>query len=300
MAQKNLTTSYLALLSVANHDGVTAQIYERLSAYQTQNPLLLTAIQGVGTARSGEDIAFKRYSGKDFASDDLKREDELEDNYMSVIRNLLNALLYLPKDEPLRRDAELAVQLFKDFNFSTKDGFEAEARKTLNMVQEWTGHPEKYNLEALGIRPWVMKANEQASKVIQIVGIRIDNESAKVKGELADARKATDAAIRKAYDIINAMNVLQPSAELSALINVLLSIEERAKQYYISSASGANVRPNGSGGSNGNNEGGETPTPDPGTGGGETPTPDPGGDTPVNPDPGTGGGGNNPEGDDEN
>ena len=98
MAQKNLTTSYLALLSVANHDGVTAQIYERLSAYQTQNPLLLTAIQGVGTARSGEDIAFKRYSGKDFASDDLKREDALEDKYMSTALNDLLVLLFAIED----------------------------------------------------------------------------------------------------------------------------------------------------------------------------------------------------------
>ena len=45
--------------------------------------------------------------------------DALEDKYMSTIHNLLNALLYLPDDEPLRRKAELAVQLFKDFQFST-------------------------------------------------------------------------------------------------------------------------------------------------------------------------------------
>ena len=32
---------------------------------------------------------------------------------------------------PLRRKAEMAVQLYKDFNFRVADGFEAEARKTL-------------------------------------------------------------------------------------------------------------------------------------------------------------------------
>ena len=50
---------------------------------------------------------------------------------MSTIRALLNALLCLPDDEPLRRKAEMAVQLYKDFNFRVADGFEAEARKTL-------------------------------------------------------------------------------------------------------------------------------------------------------------------------
>ena len=78
------------------------------------------------------------------------------------------------------------------------------------------------------------KAQQQAQKVLQLVTVRVDNESAKVKGELATARKATDEAIRKAYDVINALCVLAPSAELSALVNVLLGIEERAKLYYIS------------------------------------------------------------------
>ena len=64
--------------------------------------------------------------------------------------------------------------------------------------------------------------------------MRVDNESAKVKGELADARRATDAAIRKAYDILNALSILAPTAELTALVSVLLGIEERAKLYYIS------------------------------------------------------------------
>jgi len=70
--------------------------------------------------------------------------------------------------------------------------------------------------------------------VLQLIQQRVDHESAKVKGELADARKATDAAIRQAYDIINALAVLQPSTELNALIIVLLGIEDRAKLYYIS------------------------------------------------------------------
>lgn len=245
MIENSLTTSYLARLSNANHDGVSTQIYDRLVAFQTVNQMLQSAIQGVGVARAAEDIAFKNFSGKDFASDDLKKEDGLEDKYMGVARGILTALLSLPEDEPLRRMAEQAFQLYKDFDFQAHDGFEAEARKTINMVQEWTSHPEKFDLDALGIRPWVTKANVQAQKVMNLITVRIDNESAKVKGALADARKATDAAIRQAYDVLNALNVLQPSTELSSLINVLLTIEERAKQYYISSASGVNVRPNG-------------------------------------------------------
>ncbi len=274
MATKSLTTTYLIRLSNANHDGVTQQINDRLVAFTTDNQLLIAARQTVVAARQAEDIAYKRLSGKDFASEDLKKEDGLEDNYMSTIRGILNGLLYLPETEPMYRKAQLAAQVFKDFDFSINDGFEAEARKILNMNQQWQAATD-YTLAELGIAEWVSKAVTQANKVLQLVSIRVDNESAKVKGELANARKVTDAAIRQAYDVVNALSVLQPSESLNALITVLLSIEERAKLYYISGASGAGIdKPNNGGGDNG---GGDTPTP----------TPDP------TPDPNNGGGGNN-------
>ena len=101
--------------------------------------------------------------------------------------------------------------------------------------------------------------------MLQLITVRVDNESAKVKGELAAARKTVDAAIRSAYEILNALAVLQPSESLNALITVLLSIEERAKLYYISSASGGNIdKPNNGGGETGGDE------PLPPSGGGET------------------------------
>ena len=259
MAKKTLTTSYLVKLSNANHDGVTQQIDDRFAGFETENMMLVQAAAEVHTARQAEDVAFKRFSGKDFASDDLKKEDRLEDQYMSTIRAILNGLTLLPDTEPMRRKAEVAVQVFKDFQFSTNDGFEAEARKTLNMVQEWTVG-EKYDLAGLGISEWVTKANQQAAKVLALIQQRVDTESAKVKGELADARKVTDAAIRKAFDIVNTMAVLQPSDGLTQLMQTLFGIEERAKLYYISS--GKSTSDGGGsedGGEDGKDDGGVTP-----------------------------------------
>ena len=265
---------------------MTLQIDDRLQGFETDNQLLLQAMSGVHTARQGEDTAYRRYSGKDFASDDLKREDTLEDKYMSTIRALLNALLCLPDDEPLRRKAEMAVQLYKDFDFRVADGFEAEARKTLNMVQQWQAATQ-YTLQELGIAEWVTKAQQQAQKVLTLVTVRVDNESAKVKGELAAARRATDEAIRKVYDILNALAVLQPSAELTALTTVLFFIEDRAKLYYISGGKSGGDRPtptpdgggsdDGGSSDGGSSDGGSdvtpvTPEPTP------TPTPTPSGD----------------------
>ena len=276
-----MTTSYLVKLSVANHDGVTQQICDRLNGFTTDNQMLISARQGVNTARQAEDVAFKRFSGKDFASDDMKNEDTKADNYMSASLNILNGLLYLPETEPIYRKAQLARQVFKDFRFSTSDGMEAEARNILNMAQQWAAATD-YTLEELGIAEWVQKAVVQANKVLQLVAVRVEHESVKVKGELADARKVTDAAIRQAYDVLNALAVLQPSAELTALINVLFAIEERAKLYYISGGS-----------SSGGNSGGGSTTPSDDQGGG-----DQGGGEPIPDDPDPSGGGGEPIPDD--
>ena len=106
--------------------------------------------------------------------------------------------------------------------------------------------------------------------MLTLVTVRVDNESAKVKGELAAARRATDEAIRKVYDILNALAVLQPSAELTALTTVLFGIEDRAKLYYIS----------------GGKSGGDRPTPTPDGGSDDGGSSDGGSDvTPVTPEP---------------
>ena len=75
--------------------------------------------------------------------------------------------------------------------------------------------------------------------------------------------------------MLNALAVLQPSNELTQLLSLLFSIEDRAKLYYIS------------GGKTG---GGDTPTPTPKPdGGGDDSTPSPTPDPTPTPDSGGGG-----------
>ena len=53
--------------------------------------MLIQAVDVVHTVRQTEDTAYKRFSGKDFASDNLMAADQLEDKYMYTIHNILNA-----------------------------------------------------------------------------------------------------------------------------------------------------------------------------------------------------------------
>ena len=51
---------------------MTQQIDDRFAEFETDNQLFIAARTAVHQARQAEDTAFKRFSGKDFASDDLK------------------------------------------------------------------------------------------------------------------------------------------------------------------------------------------------------------------------------------
>ena len=61
MANKNLTTNYLSCLSNANHDGVSQQICDRLRDFETENQMLIQAVNGVHQARQAEDALEDKY-----------------------------------------------------------------------------------------------------------------------------------------------------------------------------------------------------------------------------------------------
>lgn len=60
MAINTLTNSYLTRLSVANHDGVTQQICDRLVAFVTDNQMLIAARGEVVTTPEVEAIPATR------------------------------------------------------------------------------------------------------------------------------------------------------------------------------------------------------------------------------------------------
>ncbi len=238
MSSNLLPISYLARLPMANHDGVGEQIYQLLLGYHTENQKLIDAIQRVGTARTNEYNVYKRFRGKDYTSEDLKREDQLLKNYIVTVKAEIKGLLHLPPTEPMRRKGELALQIFKDFRFSINDGYEAKARKVINMMQEWEASTD-YTLSELAVQEWAGKALVQAQKVTQLVAQRVLNDSKKVRGEVAAARKATDEAIKAAYRRLEAIYELEPTDEMAQLFNHLRGIEKRARQWYINGSTGA-------------------------------------------------------------
>ena len=283
----SLATTFLTKVTIAEHGGLVRQIAGKLHGASISNEMFTQRLSDVDSTSQAEDDAYT-HSQKDFNSNRLKEEDGIVDKLAKAVRAILNGYAELPEDEPNRQKGIELSQVFKDYNFSPSDTYTAEAEKIRNMNQVFQARIA--DLQALGVADYWAKAVTHAANVEQLLSQRFDDIASRVVGEVKTARANTDNAIKAMYELLAAMKVMMPSAELDNLISQLDAIEAYAWQYYL----------NGKGGSNGTGTGTTTPTTpeNPGTGdnqgGGTTPT------TPDTPsDPGTGGGNTGGGGDDE-
>lgn len=233
-----LSYSWLNRLYNSYHDSETQRILEAFVAADLEGERLEALVTALRTARQAEDTAYKRLSDKDFKVEDLKGADALQDRYMATVRLLLQALTHLPEtvsdDAATRRTARELEQTFRDFGFKADDGYESEASKVLNMMQVWTARQQ--DCQSLGVWGYMQKAAQAARQVLTITGQRIDTDAERIKGEMQAARAATDQAVADLYQLLNALAIVSPSADLEALMRKLQQIQQRAEQYYIGRA----------------------------------------------------------------
>ena len=280
-----MNTAWLAELPNPQHDGTTEQIYGSCSAYQTDNARFLAKLATVGQCRQTEDAVWLK-AQRDPAVKTLEGADGEQDGYVTAARYINLGYASLPDGEAQKAEAVECEQIFKDYKFSTRDAYGAEADKIIQMEQNFQPHVSY--LTQIGAWQWYQKAITAAQQVRQALGERAFTMGQAVNGEMKAARRATDLAIADLYTTIEAMNDLMPSAELTNLITQLKGIELYAKQYIIKDGKGSS--------SSGGTTPTPTPTPDSGDDGGDTPTPtpdpEPTPDPTPDPDPTPGGGGN--------
>lgn len=283
-----LLAGYLGGLKNADHFGVVTQINNSVQSFETDNMKLLEVAGGLNRAVAAEDVAYKK-TQKDWNVERLKDEDKKMDDLMIGTRSILAGHAAMPDGEALKQPAREILQLWKDFNFKTNDSYSGESSKIINIYQEVA--KRQSDAEALGVWTYLQKARQQAVTVQSLLSQRFDELSSRVAGELKDARANTDAAVKQVYQVLTAIQVLAPSAEITALAQKLKAIEDYAKQYYLKSGSssdgGDKPAPSPDGGGDSDDEeggdGGDTPTPTP------DPTPEPTPDPTPDPDPSGGG-----------
>lgn len=269
---------YLGGLKNADHFGVVTQINTPIQQLETENQVFLQAANGLNTAIKAENMAYKK-TQKDWNVERLKDEDKKMDDLMIGTRSILAGHAAMPDGEALKQPAREILQLWKDFNFKTNDSYSGESSKIINIYQEVA--KRQSDAEALGVWTYLQKARQQAVTVQSLLALRFDELSSRVVGELKEARANTDAAVKQVYQIVNSLQILMPSAEITALTQKLKAIEDYTKQYYLKSSTSSDggeptPTPSPDGGSDdGGSDGGSdvTPvTPEP------TPTPTPSGD----------------------
>lgn len=236
-----LNITYLGKITIAEHGGVVRQILGKLKGAPISNEMFTQRLNDVDATAQVEDDAYTR-SLKDFNVDRLKNEDDLTDHYVKATRAILGGHTQLPESEPNYQKARELVQVFKDYDFSPSDTYTAEAEKIRNMNQIF--QTRLADLQTLGVADYWAKTVEHALNMEQLLSQRFDDVASRVVGETKTARANTDQAIKAMYELLAAMNVMMPSAELSALISQLDAIEAYANQYYL-----------GKGGSNGTGKG---------------------------------------------
>jgi len=280
-----MNTAWLALLPNPQHDGTTEQIYDSCSAYQTDNARYQAKLATVGQCRHTEDEAWLK-AQRDASVKTLENADHEQDGYVNAARFINKGYTYLPDSEPQKAEAIEVEQIYLDYNFRVTDAYGAEADKIIQMEQNF--QPHVTYLTQIGAWQWYQKAVASARQVRQALGERAFTMGQAVKGEMKDARRATDLAIADLYKTIEAMNDLMPSAELTNLITQLKGIELYARQYIIKDGSnqsgiGGTTTPSGEGS-------GTTDPTNPSTEGGDQGSGSSSTTTPTDPNPGTGGG----------
>lgn len=232
---KRLTTSYLALLTNADHYGVMRHIVDYLENNMPNNETLSAAFDNMMTAHNTEIDAYAQMR-KDYTSDDLKEKHKEMVAYMSAIRYTLIGHTHLPAMQETRRMAEKLLQVVKEFKMESKDGYESSSSKVDNICDDFDKHDEW--LTALGIKTLTQQLRTSCNSVRKLLEQRIQNEASRQKGLMKTVRQATDAAIQRTYDVIEAMLIMQPSEQITQIKDFLLSVENRAKQYYIGAGRG--------------------------------------------------------------
>ena len=255
-----LLAGYLGGLKNADHFGVVTQINTPIQQLETENQVFIQAANGLNSAIKAEDVAYKK-TQKDWNVERLKDEDKKMDDLLIGTRSILAGHAAMPDGEALKQPAREILQLWKDFNFKTNDSYSGESSKIINIYQEVA--KRQSDAEALGVWTYLQKARQQAVTVQSLLALRFDELSSRVVGELKEARANTDAAVKQVYQIVNSLQILMPSAEITALAQKLKAIEDYAKQYYLKSSTSS--------------DGGDTPTPTPDPTPDPTPTPDPSG-----------------------
>ena len=174
-------------------------------------------------------------SQKSLLTDEIAAADKERDTLFNGYRTAVKGFLNMPV-AALAKNAHELWQHLADYAIDPQMQLERETGLITNLCTDLVG---KYatQVQALGLKPYVDALKTANERVETLLVQRTADNSTKVIGALAAARRTSDEAIRNLIKVVNALAILGKPADYAAFIDFMNTLIKRYKEQAMTTTS---------------------------------------------------------------
>ena len=174
-------------------------------------------------------------SQKSLLTDEIIKADKERDTLFAGYRTAVKGFLNMPVAD-LAKHAHQLWQHLVDYAIDAKMQLERETGLITNLCTD-LGGGYATQVQALGLKPYVDALKTANERVETLLVQRTADNSTKVIGALAAARKTSDDAIRNLIKVVNALAILGKPADYAAFIDFMNTLVKRYKEQAMTTTS---------------------------------------------------------------
>ena len=199
-----------------------------------ENAVGQAAIKALADALVVEDKCLV-LSQKSLLTDEIIKADKERDTLFAGYRTAVKGFLNMPVAD-LAKHAHQLWQHLVDYAIDAKMQLERETGLITNLCTD-LGGGYATQVQALGLKPYVDALKTANERVETLLVQRTADNSTKVIGALAAARKTSDDAIRNLIKVVNALAILGKPADYAAFIDFMNTLVKRYKEQAMTTTS---------------------------------------------------------------
>lgn len=210
--QNQIDQVSIARATNAAHYEYLVTVMRRVEEIPIENDLWRKAVDEFRRAFTDEDKAFKKYSAS-LKTAPLKEADSVRDQQYAALRDAIKAFAKFPIAD-MAEAAEPLLRVVKNYKIDTSQNYMKESGNIENLLQDMSAYATQ--LRKLQLNTLVDQLRESNNRVRTLIAERNDERSGQVLGELATARKMSDAAYAAVVLYTNAYALLNPDRREAA------------------------------------------------------------------------------------
>ena len=199
-----------------------------------ENAVGQAAIKALADALTAED-KYLVLSQKSLLTDEISKADRERDTLFAGYRTAVKGFLNMPVAD-LAKHAHQLWQHLVDYAIDPKMQLERETGLITNLCTDLAGEYAT-QVQALGLKPYVDALKTANERVEALLVQRTADNSTKVIGALAAARRTSDDAIRNLIKVVNALAILGKPADYTAFIDFMNTLIKRYKEQAMTTTS---------------------------------------------------------------